>query len=118
MEPKRIIGQGGGSRSRLWNQIKADMLNIPYCTLQNTEQAVLGNAILAAYGVGDIKDIEETVGEWVRIKETFHPDPRRNRFYERMYEYRERILNGPMREMYGMLAELEKLDVPSAKNTE
>ena len=116
VKPKRIIGQGGGSKSKLWNQIKADMLNIPYCTIQNSEQAVLGNAILAAYGVGDIKDIKATVGEWVRIKETFYPHPEKNKFYGKIYEYREKILNGPMHEIYEILVELKELKVPQTKS--
>ena len=107
--PKRIIGQGGGSKSRLWNQIKADVLNIPYLTLMNTEQAVMGNALLAAYGVGDIKDLKKAVYDWVHIKDTFNPIKEHNALYMKIYKKREEILNGPLHEIFNSLADLHKM---------
>jgi xylulokinase len=109
VEPKRIVGQGGGSRSGLWNQIKADVLGVPYVTLKNREQAVMGNAMLAAFGVGDIKDLKRTAGEWIEVKETFAPVKERNELYARIFEKREEILNGPMRGIFAALAELHGL---------
>jgi len=53
---KNTVGTGGGSKSDLWNQIKADILNTNYTTVNRTEGAVLANAALAAYGVGDVKE--------------------------------------------------------------
>jgi xylulokinase len=104
--PKRVVGQGGGSKSRLWNQIKADVFGVPYVTLENQEQAVMGNAMLAAFGVGDIKDLKKTAGEWIEVKETFAPVKERNELYARIFKKREEILNGPMREIFAALAEL------------
>lgn len=106
IRPKRIIGQGGGSKSRLWNQIKADILNMPYLTLKNEEQAVLGNAILAAYAVGDVKDLKKASYEWVQIKDTFNPIKQNNDLYMRIYKKREEILNGPLRDIFDLIAEL------------
>jgi xylulokinase len=106
--PKRIVGQGGGSKSRLWNQIKADVLGVPYVTLKNQEQAVMGNAMLAAFGVGDIRDLKKAAGEWIRVKETFLPVKERNELYARVFEKREKMLNGPMREIFDTLAELHR----------
>ena len=44
----RIVVTEGGSKSSLWNQIKADMLGSEVVTLENVEGAVLSDAILAA----------------------------------------------------------------------
>jgi xylulokinase len=108
----KIIGTGGGSKGKLWNQIKADMLNLPYVTLKRTEGAVLGNALLAAYGVGDIKNIKETVYKWVRTKDEFVPDRARNEAYTKIYEKRQELLNGPLREVFEKLMELHEIAVP------
>ena len=44
IEEIRVLG--GGAKSKLWNQIKADMLQIPVITLKNREAPSLGAAIL------------------------------------------------------------------------
>ena len=107
---KRVVGTGGGSKGAFWNQIKADVLNAPYVTLERTEGAVLGNAILAAYGVGDISDIRKTVNEWVTVKEQFDPDVAKNELYMKIYDIRENILNGPLYQIFDMVSELHKID--------
>jgi xylulokinase len=54
----RVIG--GGAASKLWNQIKADVLGIPYVQLSREEFAVLGSAIVAGYAVGVFTDLKAT----------------------------------------------------------
>jgi xylulokinase len=110
LEPVKIVGQGGGSKSQTWNQIKADILNIPYITLEGSEYTVLGNALLAAYGVGDIKDLRKTAKEWVKVKNTFKPEPDKTLIYNKIYNQREKILNGPVKEIYNMLTELKNIE--------
>ena len=46
--PQRIVATGGGSKSDLWLQIKADMLGIEFVTTNCDEPACKGAAILAA----------------------------------------------------------------------
>ena len=50
----KITVTEGGSRSDLWNQIKADMLNSTVTTLKKAGGAVMTNVVVAAYAVGDI----------------------------------------------------------------
>jgi xylulokinase len=51
-EPSLVITFGGGARSRLWTQIKADVLGIPFRVLDHDSPATRGCAILAAAGAG------------------------------------------------------------------
>lgn len=51
----RVIG--GGAKSRLWNQIKADVLGLPYVRLQREDVAALGCAIMAGHAVGIYPDM-------------------------------------------------------------
>ncbi|TCL06079.1 L-fuculokinase [Sodalis ligni] len=43
---------GGGSRNDLWNQIKADVLNLPIKVLNEAETTVLGASMFAWSGIG------------------------------------------------------------------
>lgn len=108
----KIVGTGGGSKGAFWNRIKADVLNAPYVTLERTEGAVLGNAILAAYGVGDISDIRKTVNEWIKIKDQFDPNPENNEIYTKIHRIREQILNGPLYQIFDMVSELHTIELP------
>lgn len=50
---------GGGSRNTLWNQIKANMLDIPIKVLDDAETTVAGAAMFGWYGVGEFTTPEE-----------------------------------------------------------
>lgn len=105
-----MIGTGGGSNSPLWNQIKADMLDLEYMIPARSEGAVLGNALLAAYGVGDIKDMKKTIKEWVTFQEVYRPNPKATALYERVAKVREEILNGPLLECFDRVQSLHSLE--------
>jgi len=90
---------GGGSRSRLWNQIKCDISGKPVIRTANEEAACLGAAILAGRAVGIFEDLEQAVGRMVVIKERLEPDPVRHAAYEEVYA-RYRQLYDAMRPMF------------------
>ncbi len=51
----RVIG--GGARSEVWNQIKADVLGLPYVRLRREDVAALGCALMAGHAVGIYPDL-------------------------------------------------------------
>jgi len=51
----RVVG--GGARSGAWNQIKADVLNVPYQRLKGNEFGVWGAAMIAGKAAGLINDL-------------------------------------------------------------
>ena len=108
----QMIGAGGGSNSRIWNQIKADMMNLEYLIPSTSEGAVLGNALLAAYGVGAIKDMKQTIKKWVTFKNTFKPQAEATSFYEKMAGKRNEILNGPLLACFNLVQSLHDDLVP------
>jgi len=103
---KEVVCTGGGAKSPIWNQIKADVLDASYITLKRSEGAVLGNALLAAYGVGEIKDLKQSAGRWVEQKARYTPTAQHHKAYRAIYEKRKEILDGPMLEIFKHLAEL------------
>ena len=57
----RVVG--GGARSPVWNQIKADVLGVPYRPLDRADLATWGAALVAGHGSGLIPDIATAAAE-------------------------------------------------------
>jgi len=83
---------GGGARSQVWNQIKADVLNTPYVTLNRQEFAVLGSAILAGYAVGVFKDLAGVAQSLVAPTSRIEPRPEVYQAYQPFVEQYIRLL--------------------------
>ena len=47
-----VVGTGGGSRSAVWNQIKADVLEVPYAAAGEVDAGTRGAASLAVVSAG------------------------------------------------------------------
>ena len=77
---------GGGARSRLWLQLKADITGIPVVTPRVTEAAALGAALLAGVGAGLFPSAAEAAGRFLQLTETYTPEPARHAEYTRQYE--------------------------------
>ena len=77
---------GGGSKSKAWCQIKADILGIPVKVIDNSEStACMGCAILAGVANGIWNSVEEAAEQFVSIKETYEPNPDNRELYEKVY---------------------------------
>lgn len=77
---------GGGSQSKEWVQLSADILGIPFSRLQVHEAGALGAAILAAVGSGHFSSLESAVKEMVHHKDRFEPDPSISSLYNERFE--------------------------------
>jgi xylulokinase len=93
---------GGGSASRLWNQIKADVTGVPVLLPETTVGAPFGDAALAGVAAGLYSDVHELLGT-IRIRERFEPDPEASERYEPFYEVYRGAYEG-LREQFGRLA--------------
>ena len=76
---------GGGARSDLWLQLKADITGIPVVVPEITEAACWGAALLAAQGAGAVKSAAHAAEELTYLKRRFEPDPGRAQRYEDRY---------------------------------
>lgn len=76
----RVIG--GGARSRVWNQIKADVLGVPYRRLRLAEFGPWGCAMIAGKAAGIYDDLAAVALEHAQTAgEPFRPDPQRHAEY-------------------------------------
>lgn len=91
-----IMITGGGERSAIWNQIKADVLGIPVVQLKRSGGAPMGSALIAGFGVGLFSDLNETAHEWIQTGRCFRPEIRKQEKYRlkiQRYEALIEILN-------------------------
>ncbi|MFO7633784.1 MAG: FGGY-family carbohydrate kinase [Caldilinea sp.] len=76
---------GGGARSAIWNQIKADVLNRPVALPGAAIGAAMGDAIVAAAGVGLYPSIEAAVQHMVTSGPAYTPQPETTTLYDGFY---------------------------------
>ena len=70
----RIVVSGGGSKSRVWLQTKADILGRPITKVAVEETGAVGSAILAAVNLGYYSSLPEAAEVMVKYGETIEPD--------------------------------------------
>jgi xylulokinase len=80
----RVVG--GGARSPLWRQIKADVTGLPVSIAETVETTVLGAGMLALVGSGLIDSLSEAVSLMTHITETREPDLKTHAIYEEYYQ--------------------------------
>lgn len=54
---REVLLLGGGARSRVWNQIRADVLGVPHHVAARTDATPIGAAMIAAVAVGLARDL-------------------------------------------------------------
>ncbi|MBR3084830.1 MAG: carbohydrate kinase [Kiritimatiellae bacterium] len=80
-----LVATGGGARSRLWTQMKADVLGMPITTLETDDAGTVGCAMMAGVAAGIFHDLADARGKMVRRTGVFEPDPRRHERYTEVY---------------------------------
>ena len=81
---------GGGARSDLWLQLKADVTGIPVVAPAVTDAACWGAALLAGAGIGCFAGVAEAASASPSLTRRFEPDRERSaRYAERYTLYRE-----------------------------
>ncbi len=86
IETREIRSVGGGSKSKVWNQIKADTTGVKIKTLKVSETSVLGAAIIAAVGAGFYNSYKQACKRMVKIKDSYLPNTDNRRIYKEVYE--------------------------------
>jgi xylulokinase len=77
---------GGGARSPLWNQIKADVTGLPVSVPQTTETTALGGALLALVGMGWYADLTAACAATVQIVAAYTPRREFQAIYDAHYQ--------------------------------
>jgi xylulokinase len=83
---QEIRAVGGGARSPLWRQIKADVTGLPVSITNTTETTALGAGILALAGAGLMSSVSEAVSLTTQVVETCEPNTEIHARYQEYYQ--------------------------------
>lgn len=84
LEPARIIALGGGAKSDVWCQIKADILGTQIAVMEAEETAMLGAAMLGAVACRIYESVDAAAAK-LQQRQAFYPDAKNHGLYESGY---------------------------------
>ena len=85
IKPSVIRVTGGGSRSALWRQIKADITGVPIETLKCDEACALGAAMTAAVGTSLFSSYPEASSSMLSVSSQTLPNPDAHTLYSQLF---------------------------------
>ena len=88
---EQIILTGGTAHSRLWNQIKADVLGRKVKTIKNKESGCLGAAILAGLALGVYHSVQEACATLIEDDQVYQPTAQHHQVYQKCYDSYRRL---------------------------
>ncbi len=87
----RLVATGGGAKSKLWMQIKADVLGIPFDALEVEDAGTVGCAMMAGLASGAYRDLGEAKAAMVKKVGTYEPDTISHERYAEVFARYERL---------------------------
>jgi xylulokinase len=82
---RQIRASGGGTKGALWRQILADVLESELVTVNTTEGAAFGAALLAGAGLGSWPDVITACHKCIQITDTTKPNQENFVVYRKAY---------------------------------
>ena len=89
-EVRQLRAVGGGAKSQIWTQLKADVIGKPITTLNVTEAGCMGVAMLAR-SAQTSQPLSELAEEWVKTSDVAEPRAQWAHCYEDRFEEYEKL---------------------------
>ena len=89
--PRKLHATGGGAHSKIWMQMKADVLGIPIVALKTVDAGTVGSAMLTGIAIGIFLDLEDAAEHMVEKTVTYEPRMEYHKKYMEMFEKYEKI---------------------------
>ncbi len=86
ISPSRLLATGGGSKSRVWTQIKSDITGLPISIADAPEVGALGLVMSAAKSLGLVSSLREAKELFTKEGEVLLPDRKRHEIYNERFE--------------------------------
>ncbi|ACL70698.1 xylulokinase [Halothermothrix orenii] len=83
---KEIRAIGGGAKSRIWQQIMADIFGQEINLLNIEEGPAFGAALIAGVGVGEYANFKEAEDKIIKVRKTIEPDSNNVQHYNDLYQ--------------------------------
>ncbi|HKR10643.1 MAG TPA: xylulokinase [Pyrinomonadaceae bacterium] len=84
-EVEQVRVSGGGAKSVVWRQILADILGTELVTVNTTEGAAYGAALLAGVAAGTWSNVDEACAQTIRVNDGVSPNAATNNRYDEIY---------------------------------
>ncbi len=81
----RLRCTGGGSKSPVWLQIKADITGLETVTLNVTESGSLAGAMLGGVAAGEFSNVIDAIDAIVHEQDSYQPDSEQHKLYEELF---------------------------------
>jgi len=111
-EIEQVRISGGGAKSNVWRQILADVLESELVTVNTTEGAAYGAALLAGVGAGMWPNVDTACAQTIRVSDRISPNANNTARYAEMYLYY-RSLYPALRSISHSLSAIETTTVQS-----
>jgi xylulokinase len=82
---------GGGAKSVLWRQILADVLETELVTVNATEGAAFGAALLAGVGIGVWPDVDTACAQTIFVKDSVSPNVDTTAIYQLLHRQYQKL---------------------------
>lgn len=90
---EKLHATGGGARSKIWMQMKADVLNLPITALKTVDAGTVGSAMLTGVAVGAFSDLRDAAAYMVQEMETYYPRKEMHQAYMTIYQRYKNVYN-------------------------
>ncbi len=87
-ESDNMICVGGGAKNKLWNQIRANVLDMQLTVTDRTETTVIGAAMYAMAGIGIYNDVEEAANNMPNNTITYQPNEDKDKYQQLYNEFK------------------------------
>lgn len=87
----RLHATGGGARSAVWMQMKADMLGLPMTALKTADAGTVGSAMLTGIAIGLFADLADAAGHMVEKTVVYNPRQEIHEKYQKVFERYEKV---------------------------
>jgi len=88
---KKLHATGGGARSAIWMQMKADMIGLPIYALKTVDAGTVGCAMMTGIALGIFKDLEDAAAHMIEVKKIYEPRDEYHEKYLQMFSKYERM---------------------------
>ena len=105
LEIEQVRASGGGARSKVWRQILANVFATELVTINVTEGAAYGAALLAGVGVGVYSTVEEACEATIRVVTSTEPKSEDVDLYDAYYPVY-RSLYGALKPSFDTVAQV------------
>jgi xylulokinase len=104
----RITVTEGGSRSSLWNQIKADMLDSHVIRFRTAGGAVVTNCVFAAMALGDVECIKSQLARTIVKDAEYVPNAENTALYRKLFNLKQKLVKSDMLQAFETMRDMRQ----------